>query len=215
MLAVSVIIRACPYFTCQAIRMLFYVSLQVTSFSSASHKALFHVSALPQPGPTHSKDKHSCFLGMDRRDRRFDDRRDARDPRERSPGRGTRNYRDDRGRYDDRRHDERRESRHWGPSRGYGVYGTGGAQTAPILPDRPPVNDKAGALLPVQKIAPAGTVGEPTTVLVNHYTVISLPTVKVYEYEITMEIAPTEARPEPKLSKGTKAKVYNLGRSSL
>ena len=77
------------------------------------------------------------------------------------------------------------------------------------------INEKAGAKFPFRQFLPVGTAGAQAKVFVNHFPVLSLPIIKVYEYDLAMEMAPEEGKPAPKLSKETKAKVFDQGRGNL
>ena len=51
-------------------------------------------------------------------------------------------------------------------------------------------------------------------VLTNHFTLLSLPTLKVFEYEIVVSVAPLPGRPAPnKIAKETKMMVFNLAKA--
>ena len=78
-----------------------------------------------------------------------------------------------------------------------------------------PINEEAGAKLQLQVRRPAGTMGEHVPIQVNHFSVLSLPTVQVYEYDIAMEIATEDGREPGKISKDTKAKIINIARATL
>ena len=168
---------------------------------------------------------------MDRRpgryDGRYDGRRGARDPRERSPppARGYSNSRDrhdghraeDRSRYGSERRESEapssRASSRYPNDRGqYGQPSRPSGQSA-ALPE-PTVNREAGALIPVSEVKPTGTAGQAIRVHVNHFALLSLPTIRVFEYEIVMAVSPLPGKPAPtKISKDTKMMLFSMAKA--
>ncbi|KAI9666996.1 MAG: hypothetical protein M1829_005603 [Trizodia sp. TS-e1964] len=153
---------------------------------------------------------------------RFSRDRDGQGPgrnRSRSPHRDNRR--------DDRRDDRMQTDSGYGNSsrggRGGGRGGRGGfndrgsggdsfRSSLPDLPSEVPIPEGRGRIFPQPGFKPVGTVGQQTTIIVNHYEVQSLPIIKIYGYSFYMTVpVSSQRRGSDKVSAMQTAKVMITG----